>query len=305
MTRLPRFTVIGGYLGAGKTTLLNHLLSQAQGLRTAVLVNDFGEINIDAGLVAEHDGDTISLANGCICCSLTNGFAVAIAEVLKRADRLDHVIVEASGVAEPGKVAQYGQMYDLAIDGVLVVVDAEQVKAQSENVYVGDTVLRQLAQADLLVLNKTDLVSPPTLADVKSWLAKKGRGAPIFETKYSKVPLDILVGLNTCFRTPVWRFSASDPQYETVHQTWTLVRDYPIPRATIERFAAQLGKKVFRAKGFVCLSEAPDHHHLFQLVGRRWSLEDYGRCAPDAQTRLVVIGPPGSMKTSPNAHEAQ
>ena len=153
----PPFTVIGGYLGAGKTTLLNNLLTRSHGLRAAVLINDFGDVNVDASLIAAHDGDTISLANGCMCCSLSGGFASAIATILARAEHLDAIIVEASGVAEPGKIAQYGQMFGLPLDGVLVVVDAEQIRAQALNKYVGDTVLRQLGQADLMLLNKTDL----------------------------------------------------------------------------------------------------------------------------------------------------
>ena len=172
MTAPPPFTVIGGYLGAGKTTLLNNLLTQAGGLRVAVIVNDFGEVNIDASLIAGHDGDTISLANGCMCCSLSGGFAPAIAAILERAETLDAIVVEASGVAEPGKIAQYGQMFGLPLDGVLVVVDAEQIRMQALNKYVGDTVLRQLAQADLLLLNKIDLA--PDLPAVRHWLSKRG-----------------------------------------------------------------------------------------------------------------------------------
>lgn len=103
-TKLP-FTVIGGYLGAGKTTLVNNLLTQTNGLRAAVLVNDFGVVNIDAALIAEHAGDTISLTNGCMCCSMADGLYMAVGQILKHAERLDLIIIEASGVAEPGKIA--------------------------------------------------------------------------------------------------------------------------------------------------------------------------------------------------------
>jgi G3E family GTPase len=121
-------------------------------------------VNIDVELIRRHDGETISLANGCMCCSLVNGFAQAIGQIRARADAFDHLVIEASGVADPAKIAQYGQMHQLPLDGILVVVDAEQVRTQAENKYVGDTVLRQLAQADLLVLNKTDLASADELA---------------------------------------------------------------------------------------------------------------------------------------------
>ena len=118
MTGSLPFTVIGGYLGAGKTTLLNHLLTNARGLRVAVLVNDFGSVNIDVDLIRSHDGDTINLANGCMCCSLVGGFAQAIGQVRNRAESFDHVVIEASGVADPAKIAQYGQMYELPLDGI-------------------------------------------------------------------------------------------------------------------------------------------------------------------------------------------
>lgn len=109
-TNIP-FTVLGGYLGAGKTTLLNHLLTNTQGLRIAVLVNDFGSVNIDVGLIRSHAGDTINLANGCMCCSIANNFALVMKELGDRRQDFDHIVIEASGVANPGKIAQYGQMY--------------------------------------------------------------------------------------------------------------------------------------------------------------------------------------------------
>ncbi len=295
MTAPPPFTVIGGYLGAGKTTLLNNLLTQADGLRAAVIVNDFGDVNIDASLIAAHDGDTISLANGCMCCSLSGGFAPAIAAILERAENLDAIVVEASGVAEPGKIAQYGQMFGLPLDGVLVVVDAEQIRAQALNKYVGDTVLRQLAQADLLLLNKIDLA--PDLPAVRHWLSEHGAAAPVCETVRCAVPLSILVGRGAgvaATRPPAARFEARDPEHDLQHRTWTLVRSAPVARAAIERWARRIGGRIFRAKGFVHLAEAPSRRHLLQLVGRRWTLEEAGPWAEgEAATRIVCIGPPG------------
>ena len=300
----PPFTVIGGYLGAGKTTLLNNLLTRSHGLRAAVLINDFGDVNVDASLIAAHDGDTISLANGCMCCSLSGGFASAIATILARAEHLDAIIVEASGVAEPGKIAQYGQMFGLPLDGVLVVVDAEQIRAQALNKYVGDTVLRQLGQADLMLLNKTDLA--PDLAAVRSWLQEHGGRAPVFETIRCDVPLAILVGRNAGLpvRAPATRFEASDPAHDLVYRTWTLSRAAPIARATIERWASRVGGRIFRAKGFVRLAEAPARRHLLQLVGRRWTLEDAGPWDDaDRLSRIVCIGPAGHDATAAPARD--
>ena len=98
------FTVLGGFLGSGKTTLLNRLLNLTKETRYAVLVNDFGELNIDERLITAHDGETIALANGCMCCSMADGFVSALTAVMERADQFDQMIVEASGVSNPGRI---------------------------------------------------------------------------------------------------------------------------------------------------------------------------------------------------------
>jgi G3E family GTPase len=164
------FTVNGGHLGARKSTLLDHLLADAEGFQLAVLRNDLGSVNIDASLIRGQDGQTIELANGGICCTLVGGFAHAIVHVLDRADRFDHLVIEASGVADPAGIAQCGRMYGLPPDGILVI-DAERVRAQSADKDVGETTLLQFAQADLIQLNKTDLApgarpaGPPVTTD--------------------------------------------------------------------------------------------------------------------------------------------
>jgi len=298
------FTVIGGYLGARTTTLLNHLLTNAAGLRVAVLVNDFGSVNIDLDLIRDHDGETMSLANGCLCCSLANGFAQAIGEIQRRASDFDHLVIEASGVADPAKIAQYGQMYQLPLDGVLVVVDAEQVRTQAENKYVGDTVLRQLAQADLLILNKTDLVPPETLAELRAWLAEQSPGTPLLETVRSEVPPDVLLGAEAD-RTEVRgrtqhshrHPSRDDHDHASTHRTWTLERAEPLTRADLERFASELGGDIYRAKGFVCRRDDPDRRYVYQQGGGRWDLQPGAPWeAGSPRTQLVVIGRAGAAK---------
>ena len=171
-------TVIGGYLGSGKTTLLNALLRGTHGLRLAVLVNDFGSINIDAELIAAHQGDTISLANGCICCSLQDNLGSTFYALAERSDPPDHIVIEASGVADPRRIGRYAQAIPgLQLDGIIVLVDAESIRQQARDKYVGDTVLLQLQAADLLVLSKTDLVTAATVGEVRAWLAAQAPGA--------------------------------------------------------------------------------------------------------------------------------
>lgn len=296
MKKLP-FTVIGGYLGAGKTTLLNHLLSNTNGLRLAVLVNDFGSINIDVALIQRHDGDTINLANGCLCCSLVNGFATAIAQIRNRTDEFDHIIIEASGVANPAKIAQYGQMYQLPLAGIIVVADAEQVRTQAQNKYVGDLVIRQFSQGDLIILNKTDLVSSEELADLRTWFAQIADRKPIIESVNAQIPMEILLGQHEDAIQSFFLLNTFNENHGDIFETLTVKRDNPLNRLAFEHFAVELGTKIYRAKGFVHLQDDPTFKYLYQQVGTRWILEPISLWDDELpQTRLVLIGRRGATQ---------
>ncbi|MEY4352201.1 MAG: hypothetical protein RLZZ609_442 [Cyanobacteriota bacterium] len=299
------FTVIGGYLGAGKTTLLNHLLAAAGGLRLAVLVNDFGSLNIDAALVRAHAGDTIELANGCLCCSLVSGFADALSRVKARAAEFDHVVIEASGVAEPLRLAQMAQGFGFSIDALLVVVDGEQIERQAADQYVGDVVRRQLLQADLLLVNKLDLITEAQRVAVQRLLETLAPGVPRVEMVRGQVPLPLLLGRHPgggalpsvlCDALP----GSTAALGEGVHrhgerfETWTLRCERPLSRPALAHFATSLPVGIHRAKGFVVLQEEPGRPHLFQLVGRRWSLEPAQTGGPSEGTVLVLIGHRGA-----------
>ena len=150
-------TVIGGFLGAGKTTLLNHLLAQKSGLRFAVVVNDFGDLSVDGDLLANHGGETIELANGCICCTMGDDLFLTLMQLVRQDDPPEHILVEASGVADPRPITNIAVLHnDLTPDAVIVLADAELIEERADDQYVGDTVLHQLAAADLIILNKCD-----------------------------------------------------------------------------------------------------------------------------------------------------
>ena len=171
--------MIAGYLGAGKTTLINELLAHDHRQRLAVLVNDFGAVNIDAALIAEHNGQTISLKNGCICCSIADELGDALDRVLALEPPPDQIVIEASGVADPANVAAYGQGWPgCRLDAVIVFADAETVRARSRDQFVGELVTRQLRRADIVMVTKYDLVTEAELAAVVDWLAGQVPRAP-------------------------------------------------------------------------------------------------------------------------------
>ena len=152
------FTVIGGFLGAGKTTLLNRVLSESSGIRFAVLVNDFGAINIDQSLVRSHDGSTLNLSNGCICCSLADGFVNTMLDLMQRADSFDHIVVEASGVSEPQRIMDIALLDpELHPDAIVTLIDSLNFEQSISDPAISRVIEAQVECADLLVLNKQDL----------------------------------------------------------------------------------------------------------------------------------------------------
>ncbi len=164
-------TLIGGYLGAGKTTLVNHLLRHAQGLRIAVLVNDFGDINIDADLIESKTGEVINLAGGCICCSFGSDLMGTLGSLVSMNPAPDHILIETSGVAQPASIARTLKLVaTLRHDATVVIADCETAREKARDRYLGETVLSQLREADLVVLNKTDLIDEPTLDELHSWI---------------------------------------------------------------------------------------------------------------------------------------
>src|SRR6185436_14418199 len=216
-------TVIGGFLGAGKTTLLNRLLAGGTGRRFAVLVNDFGALDIDGRLVAEHGGDTIALANGCVCCTIGDSLIETLVKMADAPDRFDHIVVEASGVADPARIADLAVLEPrLMRDGVVVVVDAWDVRSRAYDRRVGDTIVRQIKAADLLVLNKVDIAED--VAGTRAWLAQH-TPAPVLEARRGNLPLDLLFGLD--------RHGAAGGMPNEAFRSWSYEWAEPVDRETL------------------------------------------------------------------------
>ncbi|WP_336695100.1 GTP-binding protein [Delftia acidovorans] len=186
--------VVGGYLGVGKTTLLNRLLERADGLRVAVLVNDFGEINIDAALIRTRSSDVLQLENGCICCSIGGRLAEALAAVGARPDRPDLLVIEASGVSDPVRIAQVGMLDPaLQLNAILVAVDAQDLDGQLCDPLVGDMVRRQIAGATALVLTKADLASAAMIGKARQRLAEIAPHTMVLTAQRGQIPLAVFL----------------------------------------------------------------------------------------------------------------
>jgi G3E family GTPase len=296
-----QLTVIGGFLGAGKTTLLNALLRDAGDRRLAVLVNDFGAINIDAELVQSRDGEVVSLKNGCICCGVGGDFIGELALLRDRSEPPEHVVVEASGVADPGAIVVLGDMPGYRRDAAVVVADAETVRERAEDAVTGHQILGQLRAADLLVLNKTDLVAPARLAETHAWLrAIAGPSTAIVETAFGVLPVDVVLGARPAADRLV--DAPQDAQDHAAHdhhpafETWSWSGAAAISGAGLVEELKALPEGIVRAKGLLHLREDAAHRYVLQVVGRRFSIEadrPWGGEAPASQ--LVVVGLPGSV----------
>jgi len=318
-------TILTGFLGAGKTTLLNRLLTGNHGLRVGVLVNDFGSINIDAELVVGVDNNMISLANGCVCCEIRDDLIESVVALLARPETIEYILLEASGVADPGGI--FATFSDsslrdrIRLDSVICVVDADQVFAHPEYPPLLDLKLRQVGFADMLILNKVDLAGPEQIGKVKAWLDDHFNRLRIVETNYCEVPFEILLGVGrfdavrAALNTQGTEEPCTDPachdghhnhdhghigqNHSKVFSTWSYETDQPLALEVLREMLRKLPGTVYRAKGVVYNTDAPQRRAVLQVVGRRVDIsfqEDWGERAP--RTQIVAIGAAGSIDAS-------
>lgn len=267
-TRIPA-TVLSGYLGAGKTTLINHLLSGNHGVRVAVLVNDFGSVNIDASLIAESADESVSLTNGCVCCSIADDLGAALDAQTARSEPPDHIIIEASGVAEPARIATYAAGWPgVELDSVITVVDAESVRQRAADKFVGGLVKRQIEAADILVLNKSDLIDGQLQAQQRDWISSLAAGVPILDAMHGRIDPLVMLGPHSAHRPPP---TVAHDHHHTTLTTRFWRMDRPVDIPTIRRAISISPTSVHRIKGFLT-DAATGERVLVQAVGRRHSI---------------------------------
>jgi G3E family GTPase len=290
-------TVIGGFLGAGKTTLVNAMLAQARGRRLAIQDNDSGALSIDAALISGRDARTISLANGCVCCTLVNGLVQALLDVLAMDPPPDHVVVEASGVGDPRRIAHVARAdRAFAQDLTLVVVAADQVEALARDRYVGDTVLRQIAGADLIVLNRIDLVGGAQAAATSAWLATVAPHAHVVRAVNAELPADLVLGpLPVQSRRDEPSYMHRSAEHGDTFASRTLRCANAVSESAMRQALAALPDAVLRAKGFVRFDTAADTVQLVQVVGRRCSIAPAPPGVSTDGSVLVLVGAAEAM----------
>lgn len=280
-------TVVGGFLGAGKTTFLNRLLSQGKG-RYAVLVNDFGAINVDAELIAQHDGTTIALTNGCVCCSIGGGFIEALGGVLDMETAFDHVIVEASGVGDPWRIAEIALVEPgLRPEATIVLADAARIEGLLADAQVGATVRSQFERCGVVLLNKVDLVDRQTLDAARTAVEAICNGARIVETSQAMMP-DISSLCRPSLASPFHAQSCAADilDHENTFCRWFYQRAGAFDRDLLAQAVAKLPPELLRLKG-TCGLAGETGRAVLQVTGRTWMLTDAG---PEDGSGIALAG---------------
>ena len=292
-------TILTGFLGAGKTTLLNYILKQQHNYKFAVIINEVGKIGIDGGLIETTKDEILEMSNGCLCCTVRKDLVKGVQNLLKKGG-FDYLLIETTGIADPGPVAQtflnIPQLQQLVrMDSIITVVDAEQIENQMRD---AETAREQITMADFLLLNKTDLVDEAHLQKLEEKLTELNPCAQIFRTNHSQVNLKELLDMHAF---DVDQTLAVDPEFlnelQTRHhhdiQSFSFEFTQPFNVEKFEFFVQKLSEneKVFRSKGFLSIEGNP-RRAIFHGVNNRFTIL-WDRLWVKGETRtsqLVFIG---------------
>ncbi len=309
-------TIITGFLGAGKTTLLNHILSNQTGLKTAVLVNEFGEIGIDNDLIVTTGEDMIELSNGCICCSINGELLNAIEKLIKRKDAIDYIVVETTGLADPLPIAMTFLGSEIRertrLDSIITLVDAENFNDELLKSEVGQS---QLLYGDILLINKCDLAKEEDINLIEERLYEIKKDARILKSYNAKVPLPLLLSVGLFESDKIQKRDLHDHsecnhdqgicthehEHEHEHEkssnkneiegytSLSFQSKYPLSLRKFQYFLDnQLPAEVYRAKGILWFNES-NKRYIFHLAGKRFSIDD-SEWNSEMKNQLVLIG---------------
>lgn len=334
-TNPVRIALITGYLGAGKTTLLNNILANDRGLRCAVIVNDIGEVNIDADLIAkggvvDRMGENlVPLTNGCICCTLADDLARQLTELAESGD-FDHIIIEASGICEPIPISftidnfckqEAMRGLDIDLDNIIAVVDSARMYDQFDNgrALLADDIdeedieallIQQIEFCTTLVLNKADLVTPEQLNELRALVRSLQKDAKIIDAVQGKIDVDELLDtgrfdFNRAYESAAWIDAMEHPEehedpevLEYDIATFIYERRQPFDMGELERFAQSWPDEIIRCKGLAWFADDPNMAYLFEQAGHQIHLQENGLfvdCAPDAERERIIAENPEIM----------
>ena len=312
-------TIISGFLGSGKTTLLNHILKNQVGIKTAVLVNEFGEIGIDNELIIKTAEDMIELNNGCICCTINGELLSTVSKILDRREKIDYLIVETTGLADPLPVAMTFAAGDLRekvrLDSIITIIDADNFDFDLKNSSVAYS---QILYGDILLLNKCDLVTDTHLKKIERHIKDIKKEPRILRSINSEVGLQTIMSVGL-FETDTFQFKEKMISNQDSHDHSSHSHDHSshshdhsshshdfinniegftsISFETNEPFSLrkfqnfldnQISQNVFRAKGILWFMES-ERKHIFHLSGKRFSLDDC-EWENEKSNKIVLIG---------------
>ncbi|MBI4153887.1 GTP-binding protein [Candidatus Woesearchaeota archaeon] len=265
-------SIITGYLGAGKTTLLQRILEKTD-KKIAIIMNEFGEIAIDAKIVKGKNVNIAELAGGCVCCSLTGEFEAAVKEIIEKIQP-DMIIVETTGVAEPDSIIDdvRDNLPGVKLDSVITIADADSLVKYPR---MGHTGQIQIEMADVILLNKIDLVSREQLTGIRKMLKEMNSRAMVVETERCHVDTGLLFGFETEKKT-----ESHEPHMP--EETWFSYSSGLMDMMLFEEFVEAMPKQIYRAKGFV---KFPEGTFLFSYVSGRAEMEP-----GEGGTEIVFIG---------------
>ena len=303
--------LLTGYLGAGKTTLLNHILSNREGIKAAVIVNDIGEVNVDAALIAndgfsQMDGELIPLTNGCLCCTLSDDLAKQLSGIAESGD-FDYIIIEASGICEPIPIAYIISDFcdqtkndgaaPLALDNIVAVVDCARMydefnggrdllEDDIDEDDIESLLIQQIEFCSTLILNKADTVTPEQMRELKAIVRSLQKDAVIIEATRGDVPMSELLDtgrfdFEKAYNSAAWIDAMEHPEehddpevLEYDIETFIYKRRKPFDLDKLNAYAENWPESIVRAKGIMWTIEHPDTAYVFEQAGRQMTMDE-------------------------------